>query len=332
MELSPGDFHEKLNSEKMKHIGGVSLTHGLTREQKDTFFNTFQNFKLKLDYSLELDEVMPILEAIGKEEIKVKDLWMVNDTKQIPPATMSLVIPKVEVVRCYYMIKDQAEAVFKAIVNSKDLKLRVFDASGSKLSSVPPLYLQLALTRLEEVDLSNTGLTEEQQNQLIGEEFKTMKLKRLYLEGCRNLAEMPSSVLSHLVVALEEFKFGANYLDENQITSILMATVIKDQKTRMIDLEGNCLRFVSQDILKLSMLKIDDVNLRNTGLTATQVKDIFVAIIQCDSLRLKKLDFSNNDFSLVSPEMISQAREKLEELNVENDAWWKPRHINWEPV
>ena len=142
------------------------------------------------------------------------------------------------------------------------------------LHSVSPYFLARAAIRLEELDLSQVGLSADQVTQILWE-----------------------------------------IADQGEYTYVYPSNNPGLNLTKL-SLAGNQLGFVSPELLGFAVLRLEEVNLAGTGLSGEQVRTLFSALAERETVKLRRLTISDNNLTFISPDILAQAAQKLELLKV----------------
>ena len=87
-------------------------------------------------------------------------------------------------------------------------------------------------------------------------------------------------------------------------------------KLKVFKARGSNLSSLPSDILAESIIRLRKVYLPSANLTPDQVESIFLQISRCESLFLDTLYLSHNNVSRVSPEVLVEAVERLETVDL----------------
>ena len=175
---------------------------------------------------------------------------------------------------------------------------------------------QLVLS-LEEVSLLFTQLTTEQLSVLLTAlgNSEGLKLRRLNLTR-NDLSSVPSPLLSRAVLRLEEATLFMTKLSPDQVRVISQAVLSQKISLKNLGLSYNNLSFVSSELLSKTVIKLEEVGLRNTRLNSQQINSICKAIEDCPGpeLRLRRLKVCHEVKSLGVQDQLAKAEEKLSRL------------------
>ena len=212
----------------------------------------------------------------------------------------------------------QLTVLFSKIHGCRDLRLRSLDIGYNKLSSVSCEIFTQGVLRLAEVNLQNTHLTTEQINYFLEEIRITrdLKMRNLHIGG-HDLSSIAPEILTDVFCKLRQLQLWGFYLSKDQLNFIFdHLRVFKYLKLRHLEIHHIKLSSASRYCLAFAICKIEEVRLINSHLVTDQLNVIFHTITNCKTLILRKLNIGGSDFSLVSPEAMSDAVCKLEEVEL----------------
>ena len=173
---------------------------------------------------------------------------------------------------------------------------------------------QLVLS-LEEVSLLFTQLTTEQLSVLLTAlgNSEGLKLRRLNLTR-NDLSSVPSPLLSRAVLRLEEATLFMTKLSRDQVNGISRAVISQKISLKKLGVSHNNLSFVSAELLAQAVIRLEEVELRGTGLDHQQMLLVCWAIEDCPApeLRLRRLNIRSEAGLHVDLEHhLSKAEKKL---------------------
>ena len=273
------------------------------------------------------DQAVQTLQRIADcEESKLVKLviWS-NDLSTVPTHTLFGAAAKLEVLSLFMtgLTTGQVNGLLAKMVESGHLKLKSLDICDNDLSSVPTPILVEAVWRMEEINLYQTQLTQDQLEGI----FKTMaECEVLNLNNIdlrlNNISSIAPDLLSASAVRLEKICLEETQLTRDQIMALL--TRITDSldgtvKLKNLDIGKNDLSKVPPDLIAQSVLKLEDVSLKESQLTAQQVKTIFLAVSESKDLQLSSLDLREADLSGVPGDVLSRVKSRVTWLYLEGD-------------
>ena len=144
------------------------------------------------------------------------------------------------------------------------------------LSSVPADILSLAVVRLEALNLEYGSLSPQQVSSMfkVIKESRNQILKRLDLNGF-DLSSVSPDILSQALVRLESVQLGRAELSPEQVQYIFQTVVeSRNRILKKLVLTSIDLALVSLNILPQALVRIEEVCLLETKLSARQVQSI----------------------------------------------------------
>ena len=203
----------------------------------------------------------------------------------------------------------------------QDLQLRRLDLTKTDLSSICAEELGEAVARLPEVNLTSTCLTDLQLETLLGRLTRAgdlqPRLRRLDISKLC-LSSVSASLLSRLVVRLEEINLLRTELTEVKLTAVL--TALLECKAplalRKLNLTRNDLSSLPADLLTMALVRLQEVTIFQTSLRTEQVNSLSETVVGSQCLSLRKLGLSYNNLFSVSASLLSQAVARLEEVDL----------------
>ena len=269
------------------------------------------------------EQVVAIFQRIASQdspELKLKKLviWS-NDLSTVPSESLSKASVKLEEVSLFLtrLTRDQVNALLTRIVETDDLKLRSLDVCDNDLSSVPRSVLVEVVRKMQEINLYHTLLTQDQLEGVIqtiaqseGDQLKLNKIDLRY----NNFSSISSDTLSRSSVRLEKISLENSQLSQEQIIAILTRItdcIDGDLKLKHLEIGKNDLSKVPTDLLVQSVIKLEDVSLRESQLTSEQIDTIFKTIAERKELQLKSLDVRLNDLSCLSSSVLQTVKSRV---------------------
>jgi len=143
---------------------------------------------------LDNDQVQELFRAMSLDnQLKSLDLTLV-DLSSVEPALFGRMVTRLESVILSYtsLTNSHVLALFSAM--SQNCQLKKLTLQTNNLSSVLPAVLATAVTRLEDVNLEKTELTNEQITSILAHVQEDTKLKKLFLGG-NNIANIEIDII-----------------------------------------------------------------------------------------------------------------------------------------
>ena len=259
-----------------------------------------------------------LLEAIASHST-VRSVHMPSsDLSDVEPELLARVLAElVEVDMSRSRLDKQlAEAVITAVCVAGST-LENLNISWSNLFSLDKGLLATAVSRLKEVNLSMTGLTQEQKLEiLLGVCAENSQLKTLNIGGI-NFSTVDGGLLARAVTPLDHVYMGMTQLTSQQAEEILTAVCAQGSALKTLDIRGNRLSLVEEGLVARAVTSLKQVNLGDTELTQRQAEEIFTAISERDC-QLENLDLQGSNLSSVEPNILARTLNSLKEASFAN--------------
>jgi len=198
---------------------------------------------------------------------------------------------------------------------------------GNNLSSVEPRLFAKGVVRLEVANLSSTQITKPQVQALFSAVSPNCQLKSLDLSG-NNLSCVEPGLFGRVVTGLEEWKFtrdvrifgyyalGSGITDDQK--QALFTAMCPNRPLKKLNLFGIDLSAVDEDVLATAVNRLEEVDLRETGLDTDQLRSILNHVLQSGNgpQGTKLTELLLEDFNYIDDEFI---RKKMERLLTELD-------------
>lgn len=210
----------------------------------------------------------------------------------------------------------QLEALFLLI--AKESKMRELDLLDTDLTSLQPQLLGEAFNKLEKVNLSGSKLEGDQLNTMLDIfDYKTLlDINFDYLD----LSKVRDEGLGKLLSSIEKLSLKKCSLSSQQVNTALAGLAASEQtKLKKINFHGNNLSSVSGDSLAFLALRLDSLEVSQTGLTEAAITSLLTRITS-SPCRLRSLTLAGISLGSLSPESLSLLllTNKLERLDLSN--------------
>jgi len=281
-----------------------------------------------------------LLRAVARHP-GLKEMRVDGDLSSVEPELLARAVVQLEEVDLRYtrLTTNQVNTIFTSMTGN--CKLKTLRVCGNDLSTVEADVLAQAVTKVEEVDMSNCGLTPQQVTALCRAMEGNSKLKKLrictatvFLNSdsssalCysyrNNLSLVDADTLAQAVALLEEVDLMDTQLTPLQVTSIC-TSIIGSSKLKSLAFCKNNLSTVNVRLLAQVVWKLDEVKLRNTHLTTRQAEAIFAALPSTEMrhkprhLRprhLMALEICDNNLSSVDPDVLAKGANMVDYLDL----------------
>jgi len=178
------------------------------------------------------------------------------------------------------------------------------------LTEVPVHLISRVINLTQTADISGTGLTHSQVDQILSNLTKSSSLRELNLQGV-NLSQVSCEVLAKAVVSLAKVSLRKTKLTTKQCTAVF-ATNLGSTKLRDLDVSNVNLSEVDADLLSMSLTRLRDVDLTCTWLTKNQVARFAQQIMKFT--RLEYLKLQSITATLLTPEMKQNIQQNMKIL------------------
>jgi len=278
------------------------------------------------------DQANAIFTALNINESKLKTFHLShNNLSSVCPEVLATTVSKLETVDLSWteVNSDQVESLLTAVRDefARDGKVRLksLNLSHNKLGMVDSDLMAEAVALLETVKLENSHLHPAHAEKIfnanlsnngsggltsltIGSRFEGWK-------GACNLSNINPDLIASGVCSLETADFSNTSLTQEQVESIF--TVIKEDnmKTKSFNISFINLSNVDPDLMVCAVSKLKAIHMSGCELTKEQVNAVFT-VIQNRSANIDNIDFSLNDLSDVSPELMAGAFSRLEVADI----------------
>ena len=202
----------------------------------------------------------------------------------------------------------QVEEVLSSV---SDGRVKRLGLGGNNLSAVEVMHLAM-LSRLEEVGLEATSLTNQQLTVLLSCLGSNSQLRRLHLsQNCLTAVE---PALMARLSCLEEARLADSDLVPQQLDALLRATST-DRRLRLLDIASNKISTVEVTVVAQAVAELEEMKAAGCSFSQHQMEALFFSITQGCSLA--KLDLSHTSLTLVAPEVLATVATLLVELLIE---------------
>ena len=211
----------------------------------------------------------------------------------------------------------QLEALF-LLLAAKESKMRELDLLDTDLTSLPPRLLGEAFNQLEKVNLSGSKLEGEQLNTML-EMFDYRTLLDINFDYL-DLSKVLDEGLSKLLSCTEKLSLKKCSLSPLQLNTALSCLAASGEtKLKKINFHGNNLSSLSGDSLAWLALRLDSLEVSQSGLSETSVSSLLTRITSSPS-RLRSLTLAGISLASLSPESVSLLvlSPRLERLDLSN--------------
>ena len=211
----------------------------------------------------------------------------------------------------------QLEALF-LLIAAKQSKMRELDLLDTDLTSLQPRLLGEAINQLEKVNLSGSKLEGDQLNTMLEMfDYKTLlDINFDYLD----LSKVWDEGLGRLLSSIEKLSLKKCSLSSLQVNTALAGLAASEEtKLRKINFHGNNLSAVSGDSLAWLALRLESLEVSQTGLSEASLTSLLTSLTSSPS-RLRSLTLAGISLASLSPESVSLLllTPRLERLDLSN--------------
>ena len=208
-----------------------------------------------------------------------------NTLTSVEPDLFAMVVSKLEVAILYGtgLSDNQIMALFRVISQSSNLKkLWIQDQA---LYCVEPKQLAMAITKIENVAMSDTYITRDQQVELFNQMDRNSRIKSLDLGGLC-LSDVEPILFARVLARLENVDLNDAVITNMQKAE-LFSKVCQSTTLRKLMCWNINMSSVDSEILGTAVARLEEVNISDTELTDEQLISI-ITHAQGET-RLKKL-------------------------------------------
>ena len=354
LSLSRENIEERAASVRLRNIPRVVIERGVSGSQLDWLFLTQETVSLRSlnfrgadlsgvssklvselvlrlelvechDTDLSSDQVEAVFTGVlERRPLTLRTLKLsLTDLSSVPPLVLTKALVKLEEVllSSNQLSREQVVFLFNEMLTSTELRLRKLKLHNIDLSPIAPEDLSAALLRLENVDLSDTKLTEPQVQALLFHTAQTPELKlrslRLFSEETSNpsLLRVSPSDLARALVRLEKVDLTSFILTPEQGKAVFKAIVSSPSlKLRRLTLvAGVYLLFARrcEDYISEALARLETVNLLGFSFKPKIANAICQEIVQSKTLKLRALKLWRPEDFPVSTELLKEVKEKV---------------------
>ena len=314
--VKPGLFAMALTKLEVVNLYGTSIHKGQITELFEAMSRNSQLKKLNLRcQNLSCMEPGKFARAVaGLEEVKLTHTDITNRHVQalfkkiyqtcqlkhldirccaniltsVEPDLFAMVVSKLEVAILYGtgLSDNQITALCRVISQSSNLKKLWIQDQG--LSCVEPKQLAMAITKIENVGMSGTYITRDQQVELFNQMDRNSQIKSLDLGGL-TLSDVEPILFASVLARLEYVNLQDAVITNMQkaelFSEVCQSTTLRKLKCWNMELSS-----VDSEILGTAVARLEEVDIGHTELTHEQLISI-ITHAQGET-RLKKLTLS----------------------------------------
>ena len=249
---------------------------------------------------------------MGEDPILWKNLNLVISGRTQPVLNQILAMTRLQRLRNIHFSNpvpaNQADDVISLVTAQKSIKN--LDISFSKLSKVQPDKLGVLVKGLEELRMNNCRLTFQQIKTILKviSNDASCKMQKLYI-GTNDLHQLPLDLLAKSIPKLSVFHCDNTYLLDIQTEAMFKAISKESSRMKELNIHSIDLSSLPPSLITSTLASLESANLWGTMLTQEQLEDIFNMLPTVT--KLKHLNLSNNDLSLIPPYTFSSSISKL---------------------
>jgi len=191
-----------------------------------------------------------------------------TDLSSVPPHLLAGVLSRMEVVVMFSskIEKDQSNALMDALTKPTSM-LKALNIGDNWLSSVKPKVFASAVSKLERLEVAETGLTAPQAFELF--EVVTAGESKLKMLNISNnwLAEVSPSLLAKALSSLEHVEARRCDFNQEQLVNLLHKASASNSKIQKLDIGGNrAARDLSTELIDAARTAVRHLQLSTAGL------------------------------------------------------------------
>ena len=229
------------------------------------------------------------------------------------------------------------EKLFNSIVSGKLPQLKIILTRGDKcsknfdLSSLSPELISQTVIRLEKCDFTMFNFSANQIITILENIIQTkhLKLKELFLFNYsqrKKFYTIPANIMMQAALRLEVSDITSFFLRSDEDIKSWYKLIGETHILRIRYMENLRQTFcVPPDVLTAAMLRIENIEM--SVLTENQSLSLFNKIVSSENMKLKKIRLMHCDLSHISPDILSQAVFRLEEVLIYEDLIITPQQI-----
>jgi len=251
-----------------------------------------------------------------------------SNLSNILPGLLADLVERLEKVnlRKTKLTRRQLEVILNRLGENRT-KLKGLNLEGNNLSSIQPAQLARAVRGLDEVWMSRTRMTAEQQlilavhslgedtNMSLNMEWGTAEGPAAFLwafnlvhENPRNLNGVSDILSSNTSWNIR--RLVLNNAPASTMTKELLQMLIMHADIKFLDLAFSSLIHVDPELLATLVTQSTEVNLRNTDLSKKHLNTLLLKISQ-EETTLKRLDIAENNLSSIEPTLLASSLPRL---------------------
>ena len=271
----------------------------------------------RASYSCKSSDLRDMLQLVlSRRDWRLRSLDLSSlNLLSLPPSLLTPVLCGLEEVNLQFarLSLAQLTGLATGVTASDRLALARLDLSGVDLSGVGAELLCGAVSRLTQVNLTGTSLSQDSLVSLFTALHQAEELGLEYINlSYSRLSAMPPAVLSEVVNKLHRVNLHATHLTGAQTETLLSEMVEMEE----LDIGYNDLSSVPPGLLASSLCRVSQLNITGCCLSTHQINGLFQSIVSTDqNIRLRTLQISNNNLSSVSPDTLTKVAQKLDEVN-----------------
>jgi len=249
---------------------------------------------------------------MGEDPILWRNLHLVISSKTQPVLRQILMMTRLQRLRNIHFNNpvpaNQAGDVISVVIGHKSIKN--LDLSFSKLSKVQPDKLGVLVRGLEELRMNNCRLSFPQLKTILKviSNEASCKMQKLYI-GTNDLHQLPPDLIAQSIPKLSVFHCDNTYFLDIQAEVMFRAISHESSRMKELNILDVDLSSLSPTLITSTLSNLESANLWGTMLTQEQLEDILNMLTTVT--KLKYLNLSNNDLSLIPPSIIAASISKL---------------------
>jgi len=249
---------------------------------------------------------------MGEDPFLWRNLKLVISSKTLSVVRQLLKMTRLQKLRSIHFSTpvpaNQAEDVIIMLIGHDTIKN--IDISFSKLSKVRTDKLGELVRRLEVLKMNNCRLTLPQLKTMLTviSNDDNCNMQKLYI-GTNDLHQLSPGLLVRSIPHLSTLHCDNTYLLDIQVGAMFKAICQENSKMKELNLTSVDLSSLPPTLITSTLANLESANLWGTMLTQEQLEEIFDML--ATDTKLKHLNLSNNDLSLIPPYTFSSSISNL---------------------
>ena len=270
-----------------------------------------------------------LLEAMVEQESLEEVNFFGSDLSGVNPRLLASLVERLVRVNLWKtkLTQNQLEVLFNRLGEKETGRLKGLNIQKNDLSSIQPAHLARAVRGVEELWMSGSRMTEEQQlilavhslgvdtNLNLNMEWGSAEGHPAFLWSFNLVHNDPKNLLPVNDILRSESLWSVASLVVNNAASLsltkeLLQLLITHANIKLLDFSYSCLGQVEPELLATLVTQAVQVNISGTDLTKKQVKALLLRISQEETF-IERLNLAENDLSGIEPTLLASSLTRL---------------------